>query len=77
MENKLKAGIYKHYKGEEYELVGLATHTETLEKLVVYQALHGNKDIWVRPLEMFLEHVVIENKNISRFEWKREKNNYI
>jgi len=68
---KLKLGKYRHYKGQEYEVVGVALHSETLEELVVYRALYDNprSKIWVRPLEMFLEKVEIEGKKISRFEY--------
>jgi hypothetical protein len=68
---KLKLGKYRHYKGQEYEVVGVALHSETLEELVVYRALYDNprSKIWVRPLEMFLEKVEVEGKKISRFEY--------
>lgn len=73
MGNKLKLGIYKHYKGGEYRILGVAKHSETLEELVVYQALYGNADIWVRPVEMFLEVVIFENKKVPRFLFLKEK----
>ncbi len=63
----LKLGRYKHYKGKEYEVLGVAKHSETLEDLVIYQALYGKKQIWVRPLNMFLEKVEIDGKKVSRF----------
>jgi len=69
MEEKLKLGKYKHYKGGEYEVVGVASHSETLEKMVVYKALYGDYDVWVRPLSMFLEEVEVEGKKISRFSY--------
>jgi len=67
----LKLGKYKHYKGKEYEVVGIARHSETLEELVVYKALYQNdgENIWVRPLKMFIEEVEIEGKKMSRFEF--------
>ena len=67
----LKTGKYKHYKGKEYEVVGIARHSETLEELVVYKALYQNEgeNLWVRPLKMFLEEVEIEGKKIPRFEF--------
>jgi cyclomaltodextrinase len=67
----LKLGKYKHYKGKEYEVVGIARHSETLEELVVYKALYQNdgENIWVRPLTMFIEEVEIEGKKMSRFEF--------
>lgn len=59
---------YRHFKGNEYLVLHLAKHSETLEDLVVYQALYGEKGIWVRPLSMFLEQVVLEGKLVNRFE---------
>jgi len=69
MENKLRPGTYEHYKGNQYEVIGVAKHSETLEELVVYKALYGDHDIWVRPLEMFLETVVMNGKKVSRFKY--------
>lgn len=63
----LKPGKYRHYKGKEYEVVGIAKHSETREELVVYKALYGEGQMWVRPLEMFLEEVEIDGKKIPRF----------
>lgn len=63
----LKLGKYKHYKGKEYEVIGLARHSETLEELVVY--LDSKHDLWVRPLKMFMEDVKVEGKKIPRFEY--------
>ena len=60
-------GKYRHYKGGEYEVIGVAKHTETLEDLVVYRALYDEGQIWVRPLHMFLEEVDIDGKKVSRF----------
>ena len=59
---------YRHFKGNEYLVLHLAKHSETLEDLVVYQALYGERGIWVRPLSMFLEQVVLEGKLVNRFE---------
>ncbi|MFA4890461.1 MAG: DUF1653 domain-containing protein [Candidatus Paceibacterota bacterium] len=67
--NKIKIGKYEHYKGKQYEVVGVARHSETLEYLVVYKALYGNNNLWVRPLEMFLEEVKIDDKLIPRFRY--------
>lgn len=63
----LKLGKYRHYKGKEYEVIGIAKHSETLEESVVYRALYGNYDLWVRPLKMFTEEVEVEGKRVPRF----------
>ena len=59
---------YRHFKGNEYLVLHLARHSETMETLVVYQALYGDYGIWVRPREMFLEQVEVNGNLISRFE---------
>ena len=64
----MKKGIYKHYKGNLYELLYIANHSETLEKMVVYKALYGEGEIWVRPLYMWDELVEIGGKKVKRFE---------
>lgn len=68
----MKKGIYKHYKGNEYELLYVATHSETLEKMVVYKALYGEGEVWVRPLSMWNETVVVNGKSVLRFTYVRE-----
>ncbi len=65
----LKLGKYRHYKGREYEVIGVAKHSETLEELVAYRTLYGSHDLWVRPLKMFTEEVEIDGKKIPRFEY--------
>lgn len=65
---KLELGKYKHFKGEEYKVIGIAKHSENLEDFVVYKALYGKKDLWIRPLKMFLETVTINGKKIKRFQ---------
>jgi len=60
-------GRYRHYKGGEYEVIGTARHSETQEDFVVYRALYGEKKLWVRPLEMFAEDVIIKGKKQPRF----------
>lgn len=65
--NMLKLGKYRHYKGKEYEVLGAAKHSETLEELVVYKALYGKGQVWVRPAKMFLEEVEVDGKKIPRF----------
>ena len=68
---EITLGIYKHYKCNRYEVIGVAKHSETLEKLVVYKALYQTEgeNLWVRPFKMFIESVVIEGKEIPRFEY--------
>ena len=66
---ELKLGVYRHYKGNYYQVMGFARHSETLEILVVYQALYGNFGMWVRPFEMFVENIIFEAKEIPRFEF--------
>lgn len=63
----LETGVYQHYKGQYYEVIGIAMHTETEEDLVVYRSLYGGYDLWVRPLTMFMETVVYEGKEMQRF----------
>jgi hypothetical protein len=65
----LKSGRYRHYKGKEYQVYYSARHSETLEEYAVYQALYGEKGMWVRPLSMFLETVTVDGKEMPRFEY--------
>lgn len=60
-------GLYEHYKGFRYKVLSIARHSETLEELVVYQALYGEGEVWVRPLVMFLEDITIDGKPQPRF----------
>lgn len=60
-------GRYRHYKGREYEVVGVARHSETLEALVVYRPLYNATGLWVRPHAMFFEDVVIKGRRSPRF----------
>lgn len=60
-------GKYCHYSGKEYELIGVARHSETLEELVVYKALYDTGSLWVRPLKMFEEQVVVNGIKMPRF----------
>lgn len=64
----LPTGKYRHYKGNEYEVIGVATHSETLAEMVVYRPLYGEGGLWVRPLAMFTENVVFQGKQMPRFE---------
>lgn len=67
----LKLGKYKHYKGKQYEVIGVARHSETLESMVVYKAtyLPEGENLWVRPLKMFTEEVEVDGTKMSRFEY--------
>ena len=62
-----KKGIYRHYKGNEYELLYTAQHSETEEWMVVYRALYGEYGFWVRPLEMFTEEIEVDGMMVPRF----------
>jgi len=63
----IATGIYRHYKGQSYRVIGIARHSETMEELVVYQALYGDHGLWVRPAAMFAETVELEGEPIPRF----------
>jgi hypothetical protein len=63
--------LYEHYKGFQYKVIGVARHSETLEELVVYQALYGEMGMWVRPLAMFLETVLIDGVEQPRFKIRK------
>lgn len=65
----IQPGIYEHYKGHQYRVLGVAKHSETLEEVVVYEALYGEKGLWVRPIEMFLEEVEVAGKKMPRFRY--------
>lgn len=65
----IQLGKYKHYKGNLYEVIGIARHSETLEDMVVYRALYGDFDLWVRPLTMFQENVEINGVIMPRFKY--------
>jgi len=64
----IKPGRYRHYKGKEYQVIGVAKHSETEEDLVVYRALYGACSLWVRPATMFCEKIQNGEKLVSRFE---------
>lgn len=67
MGDLLRPGVYRHYKGNLYEVIGVARHSETEEPLVVYRALYGSFGLWVRPAQMFAETVVDEGQTVLRF----------
>ncbi len=69
---ELKPGRYRHFKGKEYRLLALAKHSETLESMVVYQALYGEKGLWVRPAAMWSETVEREGYSGPRFTYVGE-----
>ncbi|MBP7073847.1 MAG: DUF1653 domain-containing protein [Rhabdochlamydiaceae bacterium] len=64
----LKPGIYQHYSGKQYEVLGVGRHSESLEELVIYRALYAPYDFWVRPLSMFIESVEINGQTTPRFQ---------
>ena len=68
----IQPGRYRHYKGNDYEVMGVARHSETEEEVVVYRALYGDRGLWVRPLAMFLETVLIEGRPCPRFQFVAE-----
>jgi hypothetical protein len=65
----IKVGRYQHYKGNFYEVLGVAKHSETKEELVVYRALYGEHGLWVRPVTMFLETVIKDGQPVPRFKF--------
>jgi len=66
---EIRPGRYRHYKGNLYEVIGTARHSETEEQLVVYRCLYGDRSLWVRPLAMFDEEIVIDGRKVKRFQW--------
>jgi hypothetical protein len=65
----VRIGRYRHYKGKEYTVIGIARHSETLEYLVVYRPEYGERGLWVRPKEMFMEEVDFNGARVPRFEF--------
>lgn len=68
-----RPGLYRHYKGLMYEVLGSARHSETLEPMTLYRALYGERGLWVRPAAMFSEEVLIEGVRQPRFAWVSEQ----
>ena len=66
-QNTIPQGIYRHYKGSLYQVLHTAQHSETEESLVVYRCLYGEYGVWVRPLAMFSETVMIDDREVPRF----------
>lgn len=73
MDDGLRPGRYRHFKGKEYELICTATHSETLEPMVIYRALYGEFGIWVRPLSMWNETVEVSGQELPRFRYIGEE----
>ena len=69
---EIKLGKYRHFKGYEYEVIGIAKNSETLEETVVYRALYGEKELWVRPASMWNEIVERDGKTYKRFTFVTE-----
>jgi hypothetical protein len=67
--NSIPLGLYRHYKGNQYEVLGFAKHSETLEDMVVYKALYGERGTWVRPLSMWENPIDVGGKAVKRFEY--------
>jgi hypothetical protein len=65
----IQAGLHRHYKGNEYEVIEVARHSETVEELVVYRALYGERGLWVRPRAMFSESVELDGRTVPRFQY--------
>lgn len=63
----IKLGKYRHYKGNDYEVIGVAKHSEDESELVVYRPMYGERGLWVRPLSMFNESVVVNGQSVPRF----------
>jgi len=63
----IEIGRYRHFKGNEYEVLFIAHHSETLEDMVVYRALYGDKSVWVRPASMWNETIIRDGKTMKRF----------
>ena len=64
---ELPPGRYRHYKGNDYEVIALVRHSETMEVLVLYRALYGERGLWVRPHAMFTENVMLDGRPVRRF----------
>ena len=68
----IRPGRYRHYKGNEYEVIEIARHSETEEEMVVYRKRYDDHSLWVRPLGMFVENVPVNGLSVPRFEWVGE-----
>lgn len=72
MQASIKTGLYRHFKGNLYKVIGTAIHSESLETLVVYIPQYGEQKMWVRPLDNFLSKKIMDGKEVVRFEFVRE-----
>lgn len=72
MNEEISCGRWRHFKGGEYEVLGVANHSETLERMVVYRALYGEQGLWVRPASMWNEVVERDGKTFPRFTYLGE-----
>lgn len=72
MTEYIKTGLYQHYKGNYYQVIGLSRHSETLDSLVVYQSLYGDYGLWVRPVELFQSLIEYDNQEVPRFKFVSE-----
>jgi hypothetical protein len=71
--NSIRPGLYRHYKGKEYTVMGVARHSETEEELVVYRQEYGDRGLWVRPRKMFEEVIEVEGRAMPRFRYVGEE----
>jgi hypothetical protein len=67
--NEIRPGRYRHFKGNEYEVIGIVRHSESQQEMVLYRALYGERNLWVRPLEMFGELIERDGERMPRFEY--------
>ena len=73
MDQQIQPGIYKHYKGNLYEVLGTARHSESEEVFVVYKTCYGDRSSWIRPLEMFTENITKDGQLVPRFEFQKPR----
>ena len=67
--NTVPTGLYRHFKGQEYTVIGVARHSETQEEMVVYRQEYGDHSLWVRPKAMFMETVEVNGQSLPRFQY--------
>ena len=70
-QESIRPGLYRHFKGNNYEVIGEVTHSETEERLVLYRALYGERGLWVRPTALFCETVLVNGQQTPRFAFVR------